>query len=192
MLYTCTSGATSTWVAETSALATYHVAGEEPAGFDLSQLLIPGERTSASTAVRSTLSTPDSTSSALETAEEADAMRMLALFSSLGGQCVRPDLKTVDWIPLVFTVQDLPALRAFLDRHPAIRPLLSEFYGVAHRLAPACELTLTVLDDTLFALIMTALPYEEGHQVLDRIDREWYLRLDAALMLHFEIDIRFV
>jgi hypothetical protein len=89
----------------------------------------------------------------------------------------------LDAFEMLFEIEDLPAVRHYLDRHPALSPLLVE----ARQTIPRCfpdptRVRLELLPDRddenhvdLFAIIQTTLPGDEALRRLDRFDEEWWL-----------------
>jgi hypothetical protein len=90
---------------------------------------------------------------------------------------------TLERIEVLFDVEDAPAVRSYLGKHPYLVPLLIDVHQVVPRYFPnrtrICLQLLTDRDDgdhvDFFAIIETDLSEDKALQALDKFDDEWWL-----------------
>lgn len=87
----------------------------------------------------------------------------------------------------------------YLSRHPHLVEILREADSeIAKRFGEATKVTLVVEDDvdqidveTLWGFIRTTLSVRDAHDLLDRLDREWWIARSANVYEELGLDIRF-
>ncbi len=98
-----------------------------------------------------------------------------------------------------YEYRDRDRVHAYLAAHPHLVEILREADPeIAKRFGEATKVTLVVEDDvdqvgveTLWGFIRTRLPVRDARDLLDRLDREWWIARSANVSEELGLDIRF-
>ncbi len=98
-----------------------------------------------------------------------------------------------------YEYRDRDRVNTYLAAHPYLVEILREADPeIAKRFGEATKVTLAVEDDvdqvgveTLWGFIRTPLPTRDARDLLDRLDREWWIARSANVYEELGLDIRF-